>query len=320
MPLLVLERASCDLEVFVQGSSRASNSLLLGLCRDIGNSLAALHAEWFTHGDLKPKNVLIFETLTGWIAKFCDFGCALRKVENDDAPNDSSPKEPHPRPRYLGTVGWKPPEAASPGTLDLNHEDWKHLRQPMGSLGFAIRLARGILDPKALENLRILAGPKRWQLYFRRMNDSRVHRPLRPIEKREIDKHLVSKASAELVISEATNSGDEGPSTRTLRRRTTSSVEGTTDIWTAMSGCFKGPVKPTRLYYWARKRPDVPLALWNNVEHDRRPNFLEVALKSEPAVDTVTLAWLYRGEVGASEVEISSRALKPGERYSVLRS
>ncbi|KAK8108453.1 hypothetical protein PG984_014254 [Apiospora sp. TS-2023a] len=378
MPLLILERASCDLEVFVQGPSRASNSLLLGLCRDIGNGLAALHAEGFTHGDLKPKNVLIFETLTGWIAKLCDFGCALQKVEDVDAPDDSFPKEPHPRPRYLGTDGWKPPEAASPGTLDLNHEDWKlcdvyvfglvvwsvfcksgkpplegsriepdialrrarqdietrksilgsysgtilrvleetlrrprersfrpwiHLRQPIRSLGFAMRLARGIFDPRMMENIRIRAGSKQSQPYFRRVNASRVHRPLRPIEKREIDKHLVSKANTELVISESTNSGDEGPSIITLRRRTTSSVEETTEIWTAISRCFSGPAKPTRLYYWARRRSDVSLALWNDVGHDVSSNFLEVALKSDPAVDTVTLAWLCRGEVGAWEVE-----------------
>ncbi|KAK8123946.1 Protein kinase-like domain protein [Apiospora kogelbergensis] len=113
MSLLVLEGANCDLHAFLQGPYETSNSLLLGLCRDIGSGLAALHDKGFTHGDLKPKNVLIFQTFTGWTAKLCGFGCAWQKVEDDesDYSSPSSPKGQRPRPKYIGTGGWKPPGA-----------------------------------------------------------------------------------------------------------------------------------------------------------------------------------------------------------------
>ena len=64
------------------------------LCIDIGQGLGCLHQHGFTHGDLKPENVLIFRTKKeGWQAKLCDFGCAIGKtggVENSDCPESGS--------------------------------------------------------------------------------------------------------------------------------------------------------------------------------------------------------------------------------------
>ena len=66
------------------------------LCIDIGHGLGCLHDHGFTHGDLKPENVLIFKSLDGWHAKLCDFGCSMGKSEI--------------KALYEGTPGWLPPK------------------------------------------------------------------------------------------------------------------------------------------------------------------------------------------------------------------
>lgn len=40
---------------------------LLGI--DVGHGLQSLHENHFTHGDLKPENVLVFQTHDGCVAK-----------------------------------------------------------------------------------------------------------------------------------------------------------------------------------------------------------------------------------------------------------
>lgn len=60
------------------------------LCIDIGHGLGCLHDHGFTHGDLKPENVLIFRTQKGgWQAKLCDFGCAIGKAAKNSDMNRS---------------------------------------------------------------------------------------------------------------------------------------------------------------------------------------------------------------------------------------
>ncbi|EEU36739.1 uncharacterized protein NECHADRAFT_86575 [Fusarium vanettenii 77-13-4] len=77
------------------------------LCIDIGHGLQSLHENHFTHGDLKPENVLIFNNGGTWTAKLCDFGCAVGQDkttnQQDDATIPNVQKE-----EYLGTPYWLP--------------------------------------------------------------------------------------------------------------------------------------------------------------------------------------------------------------------
>lgn len=79
------------------------------LCVDVGHGLRSLHDNNFTHGDLKPENVLVFQTEKGWTAKLCDFGCAVGRdkllATNDDGPT-LKPKQQ--KETYLGTPHWSP--------------------------------------------------------------------------------------------------------------------------------------------------------------------------------------------------------------------
>ncbi|KAH8170862.1 protein kinase domain-containing protein [Sarocladium implicatum] len=75
------------------------------LCVDVGKGLQSLHENHFTHGDLKPDNILIFPTENNaWVAKLCDFGCAVAQKPGDG--DQSSPLFPD---SYLGTDYWTPP-------------------------------------------------------------------------------------------------------------------------------------------------------------------------------------------------------------------
>ncbi|KAK4149533.1 hypothetical protein C8A00DRAFT_46864 [Chaetomidium leptoderma] len=74
------------------------------LCIDIGHGLGAIHHHKFSHGDLKPANILVFRPgTTGgnlrWVAKICDFGLS----SGDDEPGSAGQE-------YRGTNGWLPPE------------------------------------------------------------------------------------------------------------------------------------------------------------------------------------------------------------------
>ncbi|KAM0421121.1 hypothetical protein ACHAPT_011013 [Fusarium lateritium] len=73
------------------------------LCIDIGHGLRSLHENHFTHGDLKPENVLVFNTGGTWTAKLCDFGCAVGQDKTSDVAAPNAQKE-----QYLGTPGWLP--------------------------------------------------------------------------------------------------------------------------------------------------------------------------------------------------------------------
>ncbi|KAI0432480.1 hypothetical protein F5Y09DRAFT_301897 [Xylaria sp. FL1042] len=78
----------------INGMNR--HEILRRLCIDIGHGLKALHDVKMTHGDLKPRNVLIFREGPLWIAKLCDFGLSnLFDSAYDHAP-------------YMGTPNWRP--------------------------------------------------------------------------------------------------------------------------------------------------------------------------------------------------------------------
>ncbi|KAK2760422.1 hypothetical protein CKAH01_16516 [Colletotrichum kahawae] len=94
-------------------------ALIRLLCIHVGHGLKSLHDNNFTHGDLKPDNILIFRDGNGWIAKLCDFGCARgRDSDASSTPDDSGsnaksdPEQKRKRRKatYLGTTGWRPLE------------------------------------------------------------------------------------------------------------------------------------------------------------------------------------------------------------------
>ena len=100
LPLLILERAHCDLGMFLDDSNSEKTSIVVlrEICLAIGRGLGAVHAAGFAHGDLKPANVLMFAakkektwSMQRWIPKLCDFGSSNVK-------------------QYLGSPGWQPPE------------------------------------------------------------------------------------------------------------------------------------------------------------------------------------------------------------------
>ncbi|KAL8959413.1 MAG: hypothetical protein Q9193_003722 [Seirophora villosa] len=105
-PLLILERAHCDLVQFIRSQDYATASFedLCHLSLDVGKGLGAVHSASIVHGDLKLENILIFEgqsTSRKWIAKLCDFGSAVAISPMSDSQESAS---------YLGSETWLPPE------------------------------------------------------------------------------------------------------------------------------------------------------------------------------------------------------------------
>lgn len=87
----------------VNGMDR--HELLRRLFIDIGNGLQGLHERNITHGDLKPRNVLVFRKGPMWMAKLCDFGHSNSFDSSDDhAPYIGTPDW---RPHWFGTIGKK---------------------------------------------------------------------------------------------------------------------------------------------------------------------------------------------------------------------
>jgi len=96
VPVMVLEKAECDLQQFMNVHEGRNMSIdgRLKICADIGNAIIALHTYGtrfhmavaiqvrrfnkntdVIHGDIKPQNVLIFKDTTGkTIVKVADFG------------------------------------------------------------------------------------------------------------------------------------------------------------------------------------------------------------------------------------------------------
>ncbi|KAL8976415.1 MAG: hypothetical protein Q9177_006862, partial [Variospora cf. flavescens] len=102
-PLLILERAHCNLAQLIssQDYETASFEELCHLSLDVGNGLGAVHSAGIVHGDLKLKNILIFEAQSiskRWTAKLCDFASA---ISISDSRASAS---------YTGTITWRPPE------------------------------------------------------------------------------------------------------------------------------------------------------------------------------------------------------------------
>lgn len=125
IPLLILERAQCNLREFIKSSSYSTISFehLCEICFGVGNGLGALHAQKIAHGDLKLDNVLLFLTENGqqrprWSAKLCDFGTAVSYTVSDlNVGVDANAPRDHTKLLYTGTEGWIPPEALTSGKM-----------------------------------------------------------------------------------------------------------------------------------------------------------------------------------------------------------
>lgn len=121
IPLLILERAQCNLRELIKSSSYPTISFkqLCAICFDVGNGLGALHRQKIAHGDMKLDNVLLFLTDNGekrpkWSAKICDFGTAVSDTASgSNVGEDASGAGENTKLLYTGTEGWIPPEALS---------------------------------------------------------------------------------------------------------------------------------------------------------------------------------------------------------------
>lgn len=122
IPLLLLERASCNLGDFLASSAYDHTPYidLRQICTDIGAGLGGLHQGNISHGDMKPENVLLFrlkgQTGPSWTAKLCDFGNAVSRLDQlsieERAQDTNSPPQEGDQVffEYSGTPGWTPPE------------------------------------------------------------------------------------------------------------------------------------------------------------------------------------------------------------------
>jgi serine/threonine protein kinase len=117
IPLLILEKSRCSLTQLLASTTTYKADLgfqdICGLLLDTGHGLEAIHQEGIAHGDLKPDNILIFESDGRWCAKLCDFG--LSATENTGHTSSSV--------EYRGTPGWRPPEYYRQGLRSLYFQD-----------------------------------------------------------------------------------------------------------------------------------------------------------------------------------------------------
>ena len=106
-PLLILEKAHCDLAQFIKNEAYATvpYETMCHLSMDIGRGLGAVHSADIVHGDLKLENILIFPGSHAagrqWTAKLCDFGSAVPILARAEVRDGTT---------YLGSETWLPPE------------------------------------------------------------------------------------------------------------------------------------------------------------------------------------------------------------------
>lgn len=109
IPVLVMERATCSLlQLLQKGNHTVQSPIAIAIrhhiCLDIAEGISCIHSTGLVHGDIKPGNVLIFETddpKVPFLAKLSDFGQCL---DLEDSMTGFS--------AYQGTDGWQPPEVS----------------------------------------------------------------------------------------------------------------------------------------------------------------------------------------------------------------
>lgn len=78
MPAFVIEAAEMDLDKYFVGGRVIILEKLLDLAIDIASGVEAIHNVRVIHGDIKPKNILLFQKGENqWTAKIADFGSSL---------------------------------------------------------------------------------------------------------------------------------------------------------------------------------------------------------------------------------------------------
>jgi serine/threonine protein kinase len=104
-PVLVVELASLrngkplTLESYILGGidERPNLELKAKLLAEVASDLHALHSLGVVHGDMKPSNVLLFQSGQSYVAKISDFGFCIAGDDNVE-------------PALGGTAFWSPPE------------------------------------------------------------------------------------------------------------------------------------------------------------------------------------------------------------------
>jgi serine/threonine protein kinase len=118
---LVMRRADRTLGRFIHENAPVDLSMCIHIAHQIALGLEGLHALGYTHTDLKPDNVVIYNDLR---VQIIDFGCCMKSTElNPAVPTDSEGN------LYLTTRWYRAPEVV------LATKDYLSPRMDMWALG-----------------------------------------------------------------------------------------------------------------------------------------------------------------------------------------
>lgn len=143
-PSLVLELAKGDLRDILTSAENLGLRDKYQLCRNIGAGLDALHKNAIIHGDLKPRNILVFEENGQCLVKLADFGLAVEASLTELVKAGG------------GTPGWQAPEVRD-GVMMESRELFKTDNYTFGLLIWSTLILGAAVPPndrtkKAIED------------------------------------------------------------------------------------------------------------------------------------------------------------------------